>query len=699
MIRLSGLSIALLSALGLLFASPSRAQDNAEEEAALAFGDKESISLATGSRQTVRRAPAVATVITAEEIAAIGATDLDQVLATVPGIHLSVNADGYSSAIAVRGIYSPITNAQVLMLQNGVPMTISFAGDRGRFGSNLPIDNIARVEIIRGPGSALYGADAFAGVINVITKTAADTPGSEVGVRAGSFDSRDVWLQHGGSLGPVSVAAYLRYGTTDGQREIITADGATRLDRLFGTNASRAPGPVNVGHDDVDGSLDLAYGQWRWRSSYKLRENIGTGAGVSSALDPDGEHNSERITSDLSWTDPQFAEYWGLGATASYLHYREKDDFQLFPAGTQFPTGSFAEGMIGRPERYERQVRLSTFATYSGFEKHRWRVGLGHDDLDLYKTVTLKNYLLNANGVPVPTGPVIDYGAIQPHIAPQRRQFDYVYFQDEWSLARDWTLTGGLRHDDYSDFGGTTNPRLALVWDAALNLTAKLLYGRAFRAPSFTEQYGTNPTASGNPNIRPETLESYEAAFAWQARRDLLVNLNVFHYQMDDVILVTPNPAPAPGATFNNSGRQHGDGMELETVWNTSHALRMTAHYAYQRSIDETTQADAGYMPHHQVYLRADWSIANDWLLSSQFNAVADRARQAGDPRPKVSDYTTVDFTLRTNKSKHGWDFAASVHNLFDADVREPSQTPGALIPNDLPMAGRSIWAEVRYGI
>ena len=80
-------------------------------------------------------------------------------------------------------------------------------------------------------------------------------------------------------------------------------------------------------------------------------------------------------------------------------------------------------------------------------------------------------------------------------------------------LPSDWYLTAGVRHDQYSDFGGTTNPRLALVWDTAYNLTSKLLYGQAFRPPSFSELYNiNNPVGQGNPNLKPETNQSVELA-------------------------------------------------------------------------------------------------------------------------------------------------------------------------------------------
>lgn len=687
----------LALALALAWAAPAAAQISEEEELAMVYGDKATVSIATGSKQDLRRAPAVASVITAEDIAAMGAKDLDEALETVPGMHVSRNAIAYAPLNIIRGIYST-NNPQTLMLLNGIPTTTMFTGGKGNVWGGLPLENVARIEIIRGPGSALYGADAYAGVINIITKTAADTPGTQVGVRAGSFNTWDTWVQHGGKWGAVDVAAYLNVGSSDGIKEIVTADAQSARDKVFGTHASLAPGPVNTGRDAVDASLDLAYDQWRLRAGYKLRDNVGTGAGVASALDPVGLAKSERITADVSWANPHASQNWGLGFTASYLEYNDTVpvNFLLYPPGSKFPTGTFADGVSGGPNKWERDTRLSAFATYSGFNNHQLRFGVGHDDLDLYKTANYKNYLTSAAGGLVPAGPVIDYTDIQPFLLPQRRRVDYFYAQDEWNFAKDWTLTAGVRHDEFSDFGGTTNPRLALVWDATLDLTAKLLYGQAFRAPAFVEEYSiNNPVQNGNPNLRPETNHTLEAAFAWQARRDTQVNLSFFRYEMKDIIRTVANPAPAVGATYSNTGSQHGSGMELESVWDVSRTLRLTGNYSYQKSIDEVTGQDAGYAPHHHLYLRTDWRHSSGWFASAQANRVMDRLRAAGDTRPQVPDYTTVDLTLRS-PTKGQWDFAASVRNLFDADVREPSLAPG-LIPDDLPMAPRSLWLQATF--
>jgi len=139
-----------------------------DEDLELAYGDRATISITTGAALSLRRAPAVATVITAEDIALQGFHELNEVLETVPGFHINRSAPTYAANYSIRGIGgNGFINPQVLVLQNGVPLTDLYNGDKGNAWVSLPLTNVARIEIIRGPGSALYGADALAGVIRV----------------------------------------------------------------------------------------------------------------------------------------------------------------------------------------------------------------------------------------------------------------------------------------------------------------------------------------------------------------------------------------------------------------------------------------------------------------------------------------------------------------------------------------------------
>ncbi|MCV2369130.1 TonB-dependent receptor plug domain-containing protein [Roseateles oligotrophus] len=144
-----------------------------DEELAAVYGDAELISIATGTRQPLRLAPSVASVITAADIKALGISNLERLLEGVPGLHVTRGGANYEPQYVMRGIVSGQT-PQLLLLQNGQPMTTMLVGNKGQMWGDFPAQQIARVEIIRGPGSALYGAEAYSGVINIITKTAAD---------------------------------------------------------------------------------------------------------------------------------------------------------------------------------------------------------------------------------------------------------------------------------------------------------------------------------------------------------------------------------------------------------------------------------------------------------------------------------------------------------------------------------------------
>ncbi|HEX5371227.1 MAG TPA: TonB-dependent receptor [Aquabacterium sp.] len=690
--RLSTLTASVLCALALV--APACAQQSDEDELALAYGEQPFVSIATGSRQPLTRAPAVATVITDDDIAAMGATDLDEVLETVPGLHVARSTQTFTPNYVIRGIYLGYT-PQVLMLLNGIPLTSIYTGNRGNVWGGMTLDNIARIEVIRGPGSALYGADAFSGVINIITKSAADVDGTQVGLRAGSFKTGDAWMLHGGTWGAVDVSAYLRVGSTQGSNSVVQADAQTGWDGVFNTQVSHAPGRISNSRDSIDASLTLAWKRWQWRTHLKERSRVGSGTGVASALDPTGENYSQNFSSDLSYEHPQIAPGWDLSLQASGMHYKEFSDLTLFPAGF----AGFTDGMIGNPYKWERHYHLGGSALYTGLQAHRIRLGVGVEHQEVYKTQESKNF--NPDYSRIGTGSVsdvIDVSDTAPFMRPHGRIKRYVYVQDEWSMAKDWTLTAGLRHDDHSDFGSTTNPRLALVWEAAYNVTAKVLYGSAFRAPSMSELYAiNNPVVTGNAALKPEKIDTLEAAVAWHLRPGVQLGLNLFHYRMKDIIRLSSN-------VYQNTGGQHGNGLELEGNWDVGRTLHLSGNYSYQYSQDQTTDQDAGNAPHHHLYLRADWRFMPSWSLHPQVNWISERPRVAGDTRRPLAGYGTVDMTLRHETAgNRGWSVALSVRNLLDVDAREPSPYDRSLaqpfisLPDDIPLPGRTVSVQASY--
>ena len=667
-----------------------------EEELESLYGDAEFVSIATGSRQHISQAPATATVITAEDIQAMGATDLDQVLEIVPGLHVSVSTNRYNPVYAIRGIYSG-TNPHVLVLINGIPITNAYLGNRNQVWGGMPVENIARIEVVRGPGSALFGADAFAGTINIITKTAQDIQGTEVGARAGSFATKDAWILHGGKWGGMEAAFSLELHSTDGQKEFVDADAQTRLDSLFGTHASLAPGPVNVRRETLDTRLDLSKDNLRLRLGYQGRFDVGSGGGIAQALDPTGRGDSDRYNADLTYHNAMLTKDWDVTAQLSYFSVTQLSDLVIFPPGAF--KGAFPDGVMGNPDVYERHWRVGVSALYTGFDTHQLLLGMGFNRANMYKVREVKNFSQVSGPLPVPLGRLVDVTDTAPFITPHSRNVYYALVQDEWRFIRDWSLTTGVRWDHYSDFGDTVNPRLALVWLTRHDLTTKFLYGRAFRAPSLAEQFAiNNPVGLGNSNLKPETINTLELLFDYRPTNDLRTNLSFFRYKTADTIRLVPDSIPAATFTNQNTGSQTGYGLEWEWDWRLNRELKLHGNYAYQRSTDDAANHDAGNAPHHHIYARADWKFMPAWSLTPQLNWVAGRERVAGDARPQIDDYATVDLTLRRKQKSDPWGMAASLRNLFDTDAREPSLAPGG-IPNDLPLPGRNFYLELSYDL
>ncbi len=568
------------------------------------------------------------------------------------------------------------------MLVNGIPITSAFLGNRSNEMGGMPLENVQRIEVIRGPGSALYGADAFAGVINVITKNAANINGTEFGVRAGSFNTSDAYMQYGGKMGTLDAAFYLREGNTNGSQAILQKD------------AVGASGPLSTENTSIDARADLSRDAWRFRASYQHRD-LGLGAGLGGALDPNARVVESRMYLDLNYDQANWAQNWDVSGVAGYYNLKQDPAdpyFTLVPAGV---IPGFPNGMIGNPAHSEQHPHGSISAVYTGFEQHRVRIGTGAQINDLYSVSEVKNF--TATFGPQPGNPPVLVDATgNPALVyemPHKRTVEYAFAQDEWSIAKDWTLTAGVRNDHYSDFGGTTNPRLALVWDAAYNLEVKAMHGSAFRAPSFSELYSiNNPVTDGNPSLQPERIVSDELAFSWQQTIRLKSNLNFFHYRMSNTIFPV-------GVVFQNVGGQTGRGLEWEETYDATGNLRLTGNISLQRSIDDTTGQDAGLAPHKHLFARSDWHFDPLWQFGTTVNYVADRMRQPGDTRPQIPDYTTVDLTLRREKVAGDWNATTMVTNLFGSNALEPTPYSTTGQVSDLPLPGRAIYVMLQHKI
>jgi len=705
-------TIALL-AIASIFTSTVQAQQSAgkEEDLMLLYEDEEMISIATGTSKPYHLAPSVASVFTAKDIEASGARTLDEVLETVPGLHVGLSFNRNSSFYSIRGIHSG-ENPQVLLLMNGLPINDIITGSRP-YLFRLPVADIERIEVMRGPGSAVFGADAFAGVINVITKDGSDIDGRVLGGRAGTFDTLDGWAQYGDELSGWDIGVSVEYSTSNGDHDrIVHSDLQTALDNGFGTNASRAPGPLESGYQLLNSSFSAKNDNWSfWLNSWNLKD-AGVGPGVAQALDPVGKQNSDQYSFVTDYSNDEIAESWKFDTRFSYRVLDQQSEFQILPPATRVTIGSdgnlcftpdctptalvdFPDGVLGNPGGRLTDTRLEVAGVFDGWQDHRLRLEVGADRNEL-KARESKNFGPGTPAEGLVGSATIDgtlihvTGTNDIFVQNHSRSVKYLSLQDEWRLGRDWELTAGVRYDNYSDFGDTTNPRLALVWATDYNLTSKLLYGRAFRAPSLTELYfENNPSLIGNPSLGPETIDMVELVFDYRPSFDLEMVSSLYGYRAKDLIEFVNNMA-------ENSRNQNGHGLELEATWHPNNKLQLKGNFALQYSEDANTGTVIANAPRRQLFISADWNLVEKWSIYGQANWIADRARAITDFRPPISDYTTVDLFLKHQPNNWNWKLGFSVKNIFDKDAREPSD---GTIPGDYPLPGRSFYFEAEYRV
>ncbi len=654
--------------------------------------------VATGNPVPLNRAAAIVTVITREDLRRTGARDIEDALSAVPGLYIGRSEPGFAPTYIFRGIYGSL-NRQALLMINGFPQKSLPIGNKGNVWGGMPVEAVERIEVIRGPGSALYGADAFAGVINVVTKTSQDINGTQTGFRGGSFNSYDAWLQYGGQMANWDVMASLEAGTTDGHKEIIQSDAQTQFDEQFVaipgyTPISFAPGPIRTGYDNVDLRLDASRDQWRFRFGYQNRNNLQTGDGIAGALDPTGSmYRADIANFDISYSQEVWDNDLSLVSQFSSYYASQKPvgDNYLFPKGAF--AGTFPDGYIGNPGNQEIQFTLQQYAVYSGWSNHRLRLGIGATYGDVFKTTEEKNFEMDLV-TPKPEG-LVDVSDTDEVWLPEKdRTLYFLSLQDEWQFDKDWQFVLGARYDHYSDFGDTVNPRLALVWATTDAWTTRLMYGRAFRAPSLSELYTiSNPVGLGNPDLDPEVIDTYELAFNYQQGNGRSYGFNIFHYKIKDMILYE-SAANGIDQVATNVGERSGKGAEVELSQQLSDQLQLHANYSYQQATNTRLHDDVGFAPNNQSYARLNWDMNSEWHGNIELHWYGRIQRAPLDDRPPVKSASVWNLTLRRTNLWPGAELSFNLRNLLDKDWSNPSWTR---VEYDYPAPGRNGDVTLRY--
>lgn len=648
------------------------------------YGDEDFVSIATGTKKAIHKAPSVATVITSDDIQTMGANTIHQVIETVTGIHTyPSNFNRMNPSYSIRGIHTA-ENSQVLVLVNGVRTTYAFNGAKWNI-FDLGVNLIDRVEVMRGPGSAVYGADAYSGVINIITKGTEAIFNNDAGVRAGSFDTKSAWFNYGYQQDDLKLSFNGQWQDTNGDSSRTVQ---TDLLHLFGlSNLSNAPGPLDTHHRYVDLHAQLDF-KGIYANLWHLDIEGGTGAGAAQALSNNDKLTSKQTNIEVGYKT-NITDNFNFDINLYHQKYESFSYFKIFPDGYIDAGGvQYTQGYIGVPQTEDTNYGFKLISTYSGLNQHNFRVELGYTNTEEI-TDELKNFgpgIIEAGQTTQDDTLTSVKGTPYIFIGDNSRRLSYISLQDEWAFASDWEFTAGIRFDDYSDFGSTVNPRLALVWQTQHNLTTKLLYGSAFRAPSFGELYSNNnPVLLGNPELNPEEIDTLELAFDYRPNFDWKILFNVFKYQASGLI------SPIAGK-MKNALKQDGIGTELEAHWQINEQLKIKLGYAWQNAEDSDNNAIAD-APQNTFDINIQWEIMPDLTLYTASFWILKRERATTDLRPKIEDYNLTNLTINyTGFDKLTLSIAAK--NVFDDDLREASN--GA-IAEDYPLQKRGYWLTASY--
>ncbi|TLS76657.1 TonB-dependent receptor [Mariprofundus erugo] len=629
----------------LAAAAPARAETPVD----LLFDEQDSVITATESQRALGQAPAIVTVITEQQIRDMGAHTLIDALETVPGLGISYPQDfGTSNTLTVRGLKT--TEAEkTLLLINGHRVNNPYSGSWNYLFDEFPLDDVRRIEIIRGPGSALYGSNAMAAVIHVITNTADGLHSSRASVSAGNNGLQRGHITTGNNNAEQKVMLSLDASSTHGSRlpvarDAVGASGTTNFWRrqqsgflsyssgnwsLFAMQANKRRGSLLDGTNQIDHSTDIA-----------IRQSVAALTWKQEGDDWDAEL---RTDADLFNLDPNWQLYGGALTVRSQVK-----DLTL--------TG---RGLLH----------------YRGWKKQEWTLSLGYDHIRQYGVRTYNNG--------------VDVSATLNHNRNAVRQVPALVIQNEWSPVSQLTLTTGLRMERYSDVGSHFSPRFAAIWSPSDMLDIKAMYGHAFRAPNFIELYSSNnPSIVGNTAIRPETVDTFELG---GSAHDGIWHLdsNIYYSRYNrQIARIAPSPLTI------NAGRTDLKGVEIELRADVQKGLYGSLFYTWQTGSNSSTGQKLPGVPNQMVRISGDAPLPFDTHLHGDVQWTGSQQRALGDPRPALAPTWVADLAMRTGNPVAGPSASFSVKNLFNHKIYSPLATPTM---SDLPIYDRQFMLSLSY--
>lgn len=519
----------------------------------------EKVSSASKYEQRVTRAPATVTVVTGEEIAGFGHRTLADVLATVRGLYTT--NDGNYTYLGMRGFLRPGDyNIRSLVLVDGHRINDNvYDGAFLARDSGINLDLVERVEVIRGPSSSVYGSSAFFGIVNVVTKK--DLEGTRVTAEGGTLGTQRGAIDFGTRLkGGLKLLLSATAYHSDGRDSIYYPE--------FDPARSAEPRAANGGHaDGADGERAYTFyaraeygGLVATASASRRLKTVPTASFGTVFNSPLERTRDDRAYLDLHYTRPLGADT-DLRLRGAYDSYAYRGDYPYAD-----PAAPTALAYFNKDETLGQWATLEAETTHRFAGRHTLVAGAEYRQ-------NLHQDQVNFDDTAPPA----------PYVADHRSSAHYgVYVQGDFALAPSLTLSAGLRRDEYPEgFGGTTNPRAALIWQASRQTVLKALYGEAFRAPNVYERhyYPLTPATLG-----PETIRMGELVLEHYFRTGLRASVSAYRYHLSDLIEQAVDASDE--YFFMNRASAHARGVELELDGRLDCGWTLRASYARQRTED-----------------------------------------------------------------------------------------------------------------